>query len=91
LVQSARGVHRAPRNLIRQFIDDGGGIEFGGRSDADHAGQRQRRHEISPKTDFRLHGSSLLPVSCVRMRLTLVVGAMLAGVVPARQAMRVHA
>jgi hypothetical protein len=78
-------------DLVRQFVDDGGGIELGGGCDVEHAGERQRRHEISPKTDFRPH--HFLPFARFRIQRCsrLVVGAMLAGVVPVEQDARQHA
>jgi hypothetical protein len=51
-----RRVDRAPRNLVRQFVDNGGGIEFGGGADAQHAGERQGHHEVSPEPGHGFHG-----------------------------------
>ena len=52
-------IDRAPRNLVRQFVDHGGRIEFGGGTDAQHAGERQRQQKIAPKPVGGFH--SFLP------------------------------
>jgi hypothetical protein len=59
----AGSVDRAPGNLVRQFVDDGGRIEFCRGRDAQHAGESQRRHEVSPGPGCHLHLVSSIAVS----------------------------
>src|SRR5258708_39879680 len=55
-VLHAAGIGHAPRNLVRQFVDHRGGIEFGGGADTQHARETYRRHEVTPAPVGGLHG-----------------------------------
>src|SRR5262245_29553160 len=51
-VLCAPRIHRSPWDLVRRLVDDGRGIELGGRADAQHRRETDRQRESAPNTNI---------------------------------------